>query len=1368
MNNSILPELLTPSVTDINHVQEADNGVFEFPASYAQRRLWFIDQLAPGIAAYNISSAFRLKGFLDVPALQRCLDELTRRHEALRTAFATADGQPVQVIAPNSRLELRLLNLRSRSLQDRELEAGRHVDAEVRKPFDLSRSPLARVLLVRIADDDHIFVMNLHHTIADGWSLGVLSLELESLYAAFTVGAKSPLTELPVQYADYTLWEQEWLQGDVLKAQLDYWREQLEGAPAVLDLPSDRRRPSRQSFRGSWLPVRIPEGLTTELKNLSRREGVTLFTTLLAGFNVLLHRYTGQTDLCIGTPNANRSRGEVEGVIGFFVNTVVNRTDVSGDPSFRDLVKRVHAMTAGSNANAAVPFEHLVAELRPSRDLSHNPLFQVLFTLQNPPLKLRLADIEATTLEVDNGTAKFDLFFELWEEDGEVRGRVEYSADLFDRSTAERIAGHYIRLLEGIVAQPDRRISCLPLITPAERIRMNEWNATASDYPADRCVHDLFEDQVLQTPGVNAVAFEGKSLTYRELSDRANVLARELQALGVGPDVPVGIFLDRSLAQAVAVLAVLKAGGAYLPLDPKYPKDRLAYMIEDSRAAVLLSVRKLASSLPKAKARLVTLDQLKLKSPGISPRATSSPDDLAYVIYTSGSTGRPKGVAMPHRPLVNLLSWQIRSWQMRNSAAGPRTKTLQFASLSFDVSFQEMFSTWLSGGTLVIAAEGVRGDFKRLLDFLADESISRLFLPFTALQQLAVAAAAAARLPDTLREIITAGEQLQITPEIESFFARLPGCEMENQYGPTECHVVTRNRLSGPADGWPTLPTIGGPISNVQITLLDSAMNQAPIGVPAELYIGGICLARGYLDRPELTAERFTPGAGGGRLYRTGDLARYLPDGSIEFLGRVDDQVKVRGFRIELGEIEATLRKHSGIRESAVAFSEGGGGKRLVAYVVTDGAKSVASAELRKFLRQRLPDYMVPSIYISLPELPLTPSGKVNRKRLPQPSDLHRPERETGLIEPRDSIELQLVQIWESALGVQPIGIADNFFELGGHSLLAARVFAQIEKVFGQTLPVAILFESPTVERLAEVLRKERGAAQWSSLVAIQSGGSNPPFFCIHEGRGDVLWCGGIARHLGPDQPFYALQPRGLSSVDLPFMRVEEMAAHYVDQIRRIQPQGPYYLGGWSFGGLVAFEMACQLEARGQQVGLLALLDAYAPGYTSAPADYSSVRDSLNSLAERFTRHAEALSTLEPKQKIGYLRTKSRGAVKRMARNTKRRIWKGVYAFHEAIGLPVPRFFLRDIRQVNRQAARVYAPKPFAGTVHLFRATNRLAGLPDPAEGWNELARSGLEIHDVPGDHGSMVREPHVRLFASELAASLSRARLLSELLHRC
>ncbi|MFL6192561.1 MAG: amino acid adenylation domain-containing protein, partial [Thermoanaerobaculia bacterium] len=1025
------------------------------PLSFAQQRLWFLDQLEPGSPLYNIPAIFRTAGPLDAGALAGALETIVRRHDTLRTCFAKAGDEPVQVIAPADAplgTVLPRIDLSALPADARERELERLIAAEVRRPFDLARGPLARFTLVRLAPEDHAVFLTLHHIISDGWSMGVLARELEALYGGHR------LPELPLQYADYAAWQRGWFRDEILRQEIEHWRGRLGSSPIVLDLPADRPRPPVQSSRGGLVLRRVPHRLEERLETFSRKMGATPFIVLMAAFQALLGRFTNQPEVNVGTPIAGRTRTEIEGLIGFFVNTLVLRASLGGNPSFARLVALAREATLEAHAHQDLPFEKLVDALEPERSLSHAPVFQAMLVLQNESAGVALPGLRLTPANLHGGTAKFDLLLAVAKDHG-MRCSLEYSRDLFDGATAARLLDAFETLLDAALAAPEAPFRDLPLLAEGTRAQLlREWNDTAVPVPF-LTQHARFARQARHAPEAIAVAFNNEELTYAEMDARANRLAHRLKRLGVGPDVPVGLCLERSLDVPVALMAVLKAGGVLLPLDPSYPADRLAVMLADAGAPVLITEGELRGLFPDFQGEALRLEPLDLSTePAEAPSREVEPEHLAYLIYTSGSTGRPKGIAMTHGALANLVAFHLG----QPDAAFERT--LQFSPLSFDVCFQETFSTWAAGGTLVLVSEDDRRDPVVLLDILERQRVSRLFLPFVALNSLAETAERLGARPSSLREVITAGEQLRSSDALVAWFRRMGACALENHYGPSELHAVSAFRLPSDPGAWPALPPIGRPILNTRVYLLDDGMRPVPLGVPGEAFLAGAQMARGYLGRPDLTAERFVPdpfsAEPGGRLYRSGDLARYLPDGNLEFLGRIDLQVKVRGFRIELGEVEAALAEHAEVREAVVAAPEIGGLKRLVAYVVPAGQAPEAS-DLKAFLEARLPAYMVPSHFVMLEALPMAAAGKVDRLALPLPEG--RLDSGEDFVAPRTPLEELVAGIWCEVLGLDRIGVHDNFWDLGGHSLLATRALARVNEAFGVELPLQALFKAPTI-----------------------------------------------------------------------------------------------------------------------------------------------------------------------------------------------------------------------------------------------------------------------------------------------------------------
>ncbi|MBU8898145.1 amino acid adenylation domain-containing protein [Corallococcus sp. M34] len=1278
--------------------------------SFAQERLWFLSRLDAGGFSYNIAFFARLVGPLDADALEQALRALWLRHESLRTTFGEEGGQPVQRVAPVPDTVLVTETLSEYASPEALRERA---EQEAQRPFDLERGPVFRATLVKLAPDAHALLLAQHHIVGDAWSLGVLARELAALYGALTQGAEPRLAPLPVQYADFARWQRDWLEAGARDEQLSWWIQRLAGVSPVLALPTDRRRPPVQTFRGASFRTHLPAGLTEALQRCARAEGVTLFMTLLAAYQVLLARYSGQEDIIVGSPISGRVRRELEGLIGFFVNTLPLHTRVAPQDTFHTLLGRVREHCLGAFANQDVPFEHIVDAVQPTRDLSRTPLFQAMLTLQLGFPELTLPGLASEELDFEPGFAKFDLTLFMRETPQGLVNFWEYNTALFDEDTVRRMAANHVRLLEAVVAHPEARLGTLPLLSDAERHRLLvEWASRRDDSFAPDLIHHWVQAQVLRTPHAEAVTDGTHTLTYAQLDARANQLAWHLRALGVPPLGTVGLCLERaSLDMPVAVLATMKAGAAFLPLDPNLPGERLALMLEDTGAPVVLAHAGPARALPATlQARVVRLERAAEElatRPARTPSVDISPEAPCYFVYTSGSTGRPKGIVMSHRAVGNMLGWLLQR------AVNPTATTLQFASLNFDVSFQEMFGTWCLGGRVLLVSTETRRDPTALLHHLLRHGVERLFLPFVALQSLADAALSEERLPP-LNEVITAGEQLQVTPALVSLFERLPGCVLENQYGPSEAHVVTAWRARGAPSTWPSLPPIGEPIPNLQVLVLDDHGQLSPIGVPGEVHVGGASLAHGYHGRPDLTADRFVPSrfgtTPGARLYRTGDQARWLADGTLEFLGRRDGQVKLRGFRIELGEVEAVLRAQPGVKDAIVVVREDSpGARRLVGYVVLP-ASAWEPESLRAALARRLPEYMLPSALVRLDVLPLMPTGKVDRKGLPVPA-LSQSLGGTH-VAPRTELEQRLTQVWEEVLGTRPIGVTDSFFALGGHSLSALRLLSRIRGLTGRALPVATLFEHPTVETLAAHLR--HASREVSPLVELRGGAAHPPFFCVHPVGGTVLSYAELVRALGPERPLYGLQARGLEGEAAPLLTIPAMAEHYLSAVRARQPHGPYLLGGWSMGGSIAWEMATRLTQQGEQVALLALIDTYARPFAEGQTpDLERERSRFGALfyEDLLRATGRSPSDTEPLQS------------------------------------------LRHVFEANLMAAWTYETPTYSGPVLSLESS----ASPRPHE-WEHVATGPLEVHVIPGDHYSILQPGSVEVLAAHLRAAFPRA----------
>jgi amino acid adenylation domain-containing protein len=1054
------------------------------PLSFAQQRMWFLNQLEPESPSYNLPSSMRLLGELDVPALERTIAEIIRRHEILRTNFVTVDSQPVQVISPPGDFTLPIVDLRQVAPDRREALGRRLAVEESRRVFDLAHGPLIRARLLRLDREDHVILFNMHHIISDGWSLGVLAREVAALYDAFCQGRTSPLADLKIQYADFAAWQRQWLDGETLERQLTYWKEHLEGAPQEINLPIDRPRPPAQTYIGQTQSFGLSKEISDSLRRLSRSNGATLFMTLLAAFKVLLCRVSGQEEIVVGTPIANRNRAETEGLIGFFVNTLAMRADLSGDPTFKELLGQIQEVALGAYAHQDVPFEALVDALQPERHMSRSPIFQVMFVLQNAPFQsLSMTGLALAPVDVASGTSNFDLTLFISDMGEELSGAFEYSTDLFDPDTIKRLIGQFHTLLEAIASDPDQSIMTLPLLTREELKQiLVEWNATDASYGREPILHRLFEEQAANSPDSIALVYESQRLTYHDLNAQANRLARHLRKMGVGPESLVGVCMERSVEMVVSLLGILKAGGAYVPLDPNYPARRLEYMINDAALSVLLTEERFLDNLPREAASVIAVDADWESLGGERPAnldCVVAPANACYVIYTSGSTGAPKAVVNTHEGICNRILWMQDEYRLT-----PSDRVLQKTPFTFDVSVWEYFWPLITGAQLVVARPGGHQDSRYLVDIIGEQQITTLhFVP--SMLELFLQERDLEPCASVLR-VMCSGEALSYRLQ-ERFFARMPAA-LYNLYGPTEAAVDVTHWACKHRDNACNVP-IGSPIANTTIYLLDPKMQPVPVGVAGELHIGGVGLARGYYGRPEMTAEKFVPdpfsGQAGARLYRTGDLARFLADGSIQFLGRIDHQVKIRGFRIELGEIESVLDRHPSISEAVVTAREvSPDGKRIVAYAVPTVGKEFSTVQLRDYLRQRLPDYMIPSAIVALDEMPRTASGKIDRRSLPAP-DATRPELEEAFIAARTPLEEVLAGIWAEVLGLDAVGTRDNFFDLGGHSLLATQVMSRVRDVLDVEMPLRTFFEAPTISTLAEKVEAARKSDQGLHAPAI-------------------------------------------------------------------------------------------------------------------------------------------------------------------------------------------------------------------------------------------------------------------------------------------
>ncbi|GAA1673517.1 amino acid adenylation domain-containing protein [Streptomyces yatensis] len=1304
----------------------------ELPLSFAQRRLWFLDRLGDDRGAYNIPTAMRLAGQVDRAALETALRDVVARHESLRTVFHERDGVPRQVVLDSAEISLPHSEVREEDLPDA-------LNAEVTAHFDLAAAIPVRARLFSLGDTDHVLLVTIHHIASDGWSMGPLARDLSTAYVARLGGDTPDWAELPVHYADFTLWQREMLgeEGDPdspIAGQLAYWKENLDRLPEELPLPADRPRPAVASGRGGAVLFRIDPELHASLGQLARSGRATLFMVLQAGLATLLTRLGGGTDIPVGTPVAGRTDEALDDLIGFFVNTLVLRTDTSGAPTFKELIERVRERDLSAFAHQDVPFERLVEVLNPERSQARHPLFQVLLTLQNTAdTEVALPGLNATPQPVSLDISKFDLSLELSEElladgaaDG-IDGALRYSTDLFDHDTAEALAQRLIRVLRTMAAAPDTSIADVDVLTPDERERvLRGWNDTAHQVPA-ATLPALFEAQAARTPDRPALVFEGATLGYAELNARANRLARLLIERGVGPEGCVAIAVPRSPELVVALLAVVKTGAAYLPVDPDYPADRIRLMLEDAAPALLLTTTETATGLPVEASVPVlaldapgTLDTLAGLPAGDVPdgerRAPLHPAAPAYVIYTSGSTGRPKGVMVPHSGIVNRLAWMQARYGLT-----AEDRVLQKTPAGFDVSVWEFFWPLLEGAALVVARPEGHKDPAYLAELIQAERVTTVhFVP--SMLQVFLQEPGAARCTG-LRRVLCSGEALP--RELQDEFLRTLDAELHNLYGPTEASVdVTSWECERTAPPGPV--PIGRPVWNTRLYVLDEALRPVPPGVPGDLYLAGVQLARGYLGRPGLSAERFVAdpfSADGGRMYRTGDIARWRPDGALDFLGRADDQVKLRGVRIELGEIEAVLARHAEVAHSAVVVREDQpGDRRLVAYVVARAAGGEPRpAALRDHLAAEVPEYMVPSAFVTLPELPLTPNGKLDRKALPAPGA---PAGVAGRA-PRNLREQLLCGVFAEVLGLPRVGIDDNFFELGGHSLLMVRLANQVRLAFGVDLTIRTVLNTPTVAGLAERLYELDHGDDLDVLLPLRRQGSLPPLFCIHPGTGVGWPYTRLIPEVDRDRPIYTFQARGLRDLaELP-ETIEEVIEDYLGQIREIQPHGPYHLLGWSLGAALAQGIATRLQASGEEVALLMSLDGY-------PMDAAPVN------TEPWSRQQFLLELLEVAGiDLGHDGPLDRDEVMEAIRKE-----GSPFATLSAAQSENMFRIYRNFAVVSE----AFTPDRFTGDMVIFRAARSSEELGLEPHAWDRYVDGRVEVHDIDCVHGEMTQPVAMRV----------------------
>jgi amino acid adenylation domain-containing protein len=1344
------------------------------PLSFAQESLWLQEQIDPGSPAYNCPFAFEMHGDLSPAVLEQALTALVERHETVRTRYVRQEsGAPAAVLDPSRSVPLPLVHSTAENLLPL-------LRAESRRPFDLSRDCMLRALLIRLAADSHVLLVVMHHIACDAWSSTVVVPELAEFYRALRTGETPALAPLPIQYADYARWQREYMQGEVLASKLAHWKQQLADYPKVLDLCFGRTRPSVLGHHGAQVKRKMPAELQEAVERFSQQNQCTLFVTLLAAFSALLHRYSGQEQLLVGTPSASRDRAELSALIGCFVNSLLVAGDFSGDPTFLDFLGQIKARVRDVYGHGDLPFEKLVQELQPQRDRSSTPLFQVTFNFVNlramsapsggPDALAESWDsnLRVQRVEFDPEISIFDLALQVRVEESGVFCTFLYNTALFEPSFIAAMAENYETLLAGIVADPaesgggprldgaaesgggprldgaDRRVSQLPLLATRERdLVLAKWNQTHRDYPLTRCLHELFEDQVAKTPDAEALVFENQRLTYRDLNARANQLAHHLRARGMGPDVLVGLCVERSVEMVVAILGILKAGGAYVPLDPEYPKDRLQSMLEDAQSPIILTQRRLRDVLPESGASVFCLDTEWAALAGESvdnPVNSSGPENICYVIFTSGTTGRPKGVMNVHKGVVNLLQWMQDEYRLT-----VQDRVIQTASYSFDFSVEEFFWPLIVGASVVLVRPGGHREPGYLIDLIRRERITTMdFVP--SMLQVFLDEPDVERC-DSLKRAFSGGEALPAGVPAR-FFAKLDAA-LYNVYGPTETTVHSTHWDCRRDSRSPVVP-IGRPIANDQVYILDQWMQPVPVGVAGELHIGGVGLARGYLRRPEITAEKFVPDPFSedpqARLYKSGDLGRWLSDGTIEYLGRLDHQVKIRGYRIELGEIESVMRQDPAVQDALVTVHDyGRDDRRLVGYIVPGMDDSSLVENLKLRLKSALPEYMVPSAFVLLPEFPTLPNGKTDRKSLPPPETdpAGRGTAAATSVAPRNAAEQKMAEIWQELLHGPLPSVRDNFFEIGGNSLLAVVLTTRIQRVFGKKLPLTVLIQDATIEKLVETLGQDSSLA-CSSLIEMQ-GGPGSPFFCVPGWGGRVLILRALALCFRGKMPFYAFEgkePHEINAGSIP-----ELAAAYIAEMKQRQPAGPYNLGGFCWGARLAWEMAQQLHAAGDEVALLALLDP--PILDPAGAEWAfrnGVRYRLRQIPSQPFREAAATFY---------------GVFRDIERSVRARF--GLIHHPPDLLTEAERVALHgtpESQAFQTEIARKYKPVPYPGALTIFFAEhNKLFANEARRRDWQSLAQGEYREVTVEGGHLTWLEPPAVERLAAALLDALATVR---------
>ncbi len=1347
-------ELIATLLKQVIASTDDTSAVLSFP----QERLWFFDQLEPHSKAYNIPVALHITGALDVGALEAAINNLLKRQSILR-AVCRFEGENLrQYIQPYEHRPLDTQNAKSKT------EAERLIHIEAGKPFDLAEGPLFRTRLFRIADDEHFFIITLHHFVADGWSMPLLNAELSELYAAQVQQRPHTLPDLPFQYLDFARQQRDEADRGTFNHELEYWKKKLDGITASIELPTNRTRPSIQTYTGSTHPVLLPVELTADLTAFSQREGVTLFMTLLTAFKILLSRYSNQADIIVGTVTSNRRGRDTENLFGSFSNDLILRTNLAGNPTFRETLARVREVALQAYANQDLPFERLVSELQTERDISRSPLFQTMFLLQQRReySVVSLTDLSVERIHIDLGISRLDLYLKLVNTGAEITGAIEYNTDIFDAATIERMAGHLEVLLRGIIDNPDTRVLALPLLSPSEQTKLlDEWNNTSQKANKETYIHRLFEEQAEHTPDAIAIVFEQEEISYGDLNRRANRLANFLIGEGTGRGSRVALLLERSVDMVVAILAVLKTGGAYVGLDPDHPQKRLAYILSDTGADRILSEEGLLNRLPDTCPGIHCLDRDRHQFEGAeqkNPVVTMQPEDLSYIVYTSGSTGEPKGIMSHHRGVCNYLAYLVDTYNI-----GPKDTVLQLPAMTFDASVRDLIGSLSAGAKVIMMRSEETRSVDMILEKVCHHHVSCLLSVVPSLLDALIKIDhLAASVQGILRLILVSGEPLQFSAcrQATNFFGHQ--VKLVNQYGPTECTMTSTYQPIESLHDQDGLVLAGKPVGNYQIYVLGPDMTLAPINVRGEIYIGGKGVAWGYVGQAGLTAEHFLPDPfsshAGARIYKTGDLGRWQADGRLEVLGRLDHQTKINGYRVEPGEIESVLRDEAAVAEAvAVIREDTPGSQQLVSYLVAKTDSRPSDETLRASLALRLPSNMIPGQFVWLDKFPLTTTGKIDRKALPAPQR----EQSDEMLAPFTLVERIVADIWTRALNMEKIWMNDDFFKLGGNSLQSAQLCHRISEAFNIEFPLKQLFQAATVAGVAsyiENIRVSHGESDEpaedsrTSMVALQPYGEKPPIFLVPGGFSDeriiFFLYGKLVPHLGDDQPVYAFRARGVEGETQSRSDITEVAAGYIRELREKQPEGPYQIAGFCTGGIVAYEMAQQLHEEGERMSTLVLADTRLPRRTRylyyvgqrikdrAKRNYAM----LKQLPKRVAHHFGVSSTMSIKSRLFYLREKSK----------KTKLFYDLGTKPYMVLHPNPNVARRMQRgRLNYQRTLYkYRPKPYPGHIHLL-VSEGMMEFTGP-EIWSKLAKGGIKLVQTRGNHRT-----HIKEYANHAAKAL-------------